>query len=156
MPNLSKAFSVQKDETNIGSFLLSHCGIAKHFHSIVSNESIFHCYSRSIDLFNYLSIYDTHTDKQIALLETYLTVVDNNYKFKLYLLDEYAAHTDVFALFILYYANFHFTQRFHMSAGTTSTRSWTFSGFNSKYDPDWRAKYFPNDNFWGKIDPYET
>ncbi len=50
-------------------------------------------------------------DIQIALIETYLTVKDNKYIHKLYILDSYNEYADTLSFFVLYYANYTFVQR---------------------------------------------
>lgn len=109
---------------------------------------ILHCYFCSKGSFNYVSIYDG--DKQIALIETYLTVIDYKYKHKLYILDEYKHLADTLSFFVVYYSSYNFAMRLHNSKGTVWAKSWSLSKYNNKYDPDWRERNFPSENFFGK------
>ncbi|MBQ8289204.1 MAG: hypothetical protein IJX76_10670 [Clostridia bacterium] len=159
--NLSRGLELKRGNECTGSFIRSRTGFWDYFYGLsVGNDRFFRCYTRSIGSYDYVSVYDLSfpgavETEQIALLETYLTVVDNKYKFKLYLLDEYAEDKDELIMFVLYYANYHFTERFHMSRGTTYTKAWSFSKNNQKVDPGWRNVHFPNENFFGKVDPYD-
>ena len=92
---------------------------------------------------------------QIALLETYLSVNDFKYTHKLYLLDDYNQFADTLSFFVLYYVSYNFSQRFHMSSGSTSAKSWSFSKYN-KYNPKWREIHFPNENFFGKTNLFNN
>lgn len=147
--NLTRAFLLYKNENIYGSIAFSKHGFMKSFYIIAldSGEN-FYCYSRSIGSFNYVSIYEG--DKQIALIETYLNTTDHKYVHKLYVLDEYNRFAETLSFFVLYYANFRFTERFHMSKGSFYEKSWSLSRYNNKYDPNWRETNFPDENFFGK------
>ena len=98
--------------------------------------------------FDYVPIY--HEDRQIGMIQTYLTVTNYKYKHKLYLLDEYAEYRELLALFTLYYSNHHYSTRFHMSFGIRYGWSWTYSNYSNKLNLTWLDEHFPNDDFWGK------
>ncbi len=147
--NLTRAFDLYKNDTIYGVILFSKHGFLKSFYVIaLYSGEIFHCYSLSRGSFNYISIYQG--DTQIALVETYLSVNDFKYTHKLYLLDDYNQFADILSFFVLYYASYNFSQRFHMSSGSTSAKSWSFSKYNNKYNPKWRETHFPDENFFGK------
>ena len=110
---------------------------------------VFYCFYLSKGSFDYVSVYSD--DKQIALIETYLNVNDYKYTHKLYILDNYKEFAEILSLFTLYYANFTFSRRFHMSKTSTYTKAWTISSYDYKYDPQWRETNFPDENFFGKI-----
>ena len=152
--NLTRVFHLYKDENIYGSIIFSKHGFMKSFYVIaLGSGEIFHCYSRSIDSFNYVSIYEG--GKQIALIETYLNTNDYKYIHKLYILDEYDRFADTFSFFVLYYANYCFAKRFHMSKGSYYRKSWSCSKYNDKYDPKWREINFPDENFWGKTNLFK-
>ena len=148
--NLTRVFQLYKNENAYGSIVFSKHGFMKSFYVItLDSGDIFHCYSRSKGSFNYVSIYQG--DTQIALIETYLNTTDYKYIHKLYVLDDYNKFADTFSFFVLYYANYRFAKRFHMSKGSYYEKSWSYSKYNDKYDPKWRETNFPNENFFGKI-----
>jgi len=147
--NLTRVFRLYKNENIYGSIVLSKHGFIKSFYAIAFDSGeVFHCYSRSIGSYNYVSIYEG--DKQIALIETYLNTNDYKYIHKLYVLDEYNRFADTLSFFVLYFANYRFAERFHMSKGSYYEKSWSFSKYNDKYNPKWRETYFPDENFFGK------
>ncbi len=152
--NLTRVFHLYKNENIYGSIVFSIHGFMKNFYVIALNSGeIFHCYSCSKGSFNYVSIYQG--DKQIALIETYLNTTDYKYTHKLYILDNYNKFAHTLSFFVLYYANYHFTERFHMSKGSYYEKSWSFSKYNYKYDPKWRETYFPDENFFGKTNKFK-
>ena len=152
--NLTRVFHLYKNENIYGSIIFSKHGFMKAFYVIaLDTGEILHCYSRSIGSFNYVSIYEG--DKQIALIETYLNTNDYKYIHKLYVLDEYNQFADTLSFFVLYYANYHFAERFHMSKGSYYEKSWSYSKYNDKYDPKWRETNFPDENFFGKINLFK-
>lgn len=152
--NLTKVFKLYKDENAYGSIVFSNHGFMKNFMVIALDRGeIFHCYSRSIGSFNYVSIYEG--DKQIALIETHLNTNDYKYTHKLYVLDDYRQFADTLSFFVLYYVNHRFTKRFHMSKGPYYEKSWSYSKYNEKYDPKWRETNFPDENFFGKTNPFK-
>lgn len=148
--NLTRVFDLYLNENKYGSIAFSKHGYYKSFYIITLDSGhIFHCYSRSIGSFNYVSIYEDN--KQIALIETLLNVDDYMYTHKLYVLDDYKPFAYTLSFFVLYYANFHFSYRFHMSIGNTQyVKSWSISKYNEKYNPDWRETNFPGENYFGK------
>lgn len=147
--NLTRVFYLYKNENIYGSIVFSKHGVLKSFYVIILDSGeIFHCYCLSRGSFNYVSIYQGET--QIALVETYLSVNDFKYTHKLYLLDDYIRFADTLSFFVLYYASYNFARRMHMSKGSLSERSWSFSRYTDKYNPKWREMHFPNENFFGK------
>ena len=147
--NITRVFDLYRNENKYGNIVFSEHGFHKSYYLIqLDNGPVFHCYSRSKGSFNYVSIYEK--DKQIALIETLLNVEDFKYTHKLYILNDYKQFADTLSFFVLYYANFKFSQRFHMSSGSQNVKAWSFSRYNYKYDPEWREKNFPNENYFGK------
>ena len=147
--NLTRVFDIYKNDDIYGCIVFSKHGFLKSFYVIALNSGeIFHCYCRSKGSFDYVSIYQG--DIQIALIETYLSVNDFKYTHKLYLLDDYNQFADMLSFFVLYYASYTFAKRMHMSKGSVSEKSWSFSKYNDKYNPKWRETHFPNENFFGK------
>ena len=100
------------------------------------------CYPLARGAYNYVPIYDGA--RQIALMETLMVSEDMKFKHKVYLLDSHADCAGYLAIFAIYYANYRFTDRFHMSLGTTVYRKWTISAFADRHDPDWRSEHFPS------------
>lgn len=147
---LTRVFRLYKNEKQYGSIAFSEHGFQKSQYIItLDSGEIFYCYSLSRGSFNYVSIY--HDDIQIALIETYLSVNDFKYTHKLYLLDAYKPFADTLSFFVLYYANYNFVQRLHMSKGSVTAKAWSFSKYADKYNPKWRETHFPYENFFGKI-----
>ena len=152
--NLTGVFHLYKNENIYGSIVFSKHGFLKSFYVIaLDSGEIFHSYSRSIGSFNYVSIYQE--DKQIALTETYLNTNDYKYTHKLYVLEDYNKFADTLSFFVLYYANYRFAERFHMSKGSYYEKSWSYSKYNDKYDPKWRQTNFPDENFFGKTNLFK-
>lgn len=142
-------FLLYKNENFCGSVMLLKQGIYKSCYRMeLSDGKTFSFYCRSKGSFNYVSVY--YDNIQIALIETYLCVTDFKYTHKLYICDSFSAFADFLSFFVLYYAGFTFTKRFHMQVGSTYAKSWSVSRYNSKYDEKWREKNFPDDNFFGK------
>lgn len=154
MTNLTRAFHFYKNDCLCGGIVFSKHGFLKSFY-VVTLESgeILHCYNLSQGSFDYVSVY--LGDKQIALLETYLNANDYKYTHKLYILDEYDRLAETLSFFTLYYANFHFAKRFHMSTGSVYETSWSYSKYKNKYNEMWRETHFPNENFFGKLNIFQ-
>lgn len=153
-PNLTRLFNLSQNDSSYGSIVFSRHGIYESFYVITLNcGKILHCYYTSKGSFDYISIYSA--DQQIALIETYLNVNNYLYTHKLYILDDYHEFSDILSFFVLYYANFNFSKRFHMSMSSVSEKSWTFSKYNNKYNPNWRKLHFPNEDFFGKINRFD-
>ena len=140
-----------------GTIALSLHGFARSFYVITASDHVLHAYRRSIGDFSYLSVYllspDCRQEEQIALAETYLTTTNYLYTHKIYLLDAYAEQKDIVSMLMLYVANRHYTHRGSGFYGKMVEKEWTFSTYNDKYDPSWRETHFPNENYWGKINP---
>ena len=148
--NLTRRFRLYRNESSYGSIAFSKHGWMKSFYVISLNSGeTFHCYCCAKGTFRYVSIYQEK--KQIAVLETYLCVSDDKYSHKLYILDEYDQYAEALSFFAVYYASLTFSKRFHMSRGSVSQRAWSLSRYNDKYDPTWREKNFPDEDFFGKI-----
>ena len=146
--NLTRGFVLYKNDTEYGSIVFSRHGYHRSFYVITLNSGeTFYCYYRAKGAFVYVSVYQG--DTQIALIETYLSVNDFKYTHKLYLLDDNARFADALSFFVLYFANYRFTNRFHMTKGSITERVWSFSKYNDRYDPKWREIHFPNENFFG-------
>lgn len=149
-PKLTRGFTLYENDLLYGSFVFSTQGYMKSFYTIaLDSGEILHCYCRYTGDFNCISIYQG--DKQIALVETCLTVRDGKYTHKLYLLDGYENLAKTLSLFVLYYANYTFVKRMHMSKGVYKEKAWSYSKYNDKYDPTWRETHFPYENFFGPI-----
>jgi len=140
-----------KDQSNtIGCMYHNSTGYFKHRYVIsLSDGKCFDCYYCMKERFDYVSIYEGET--QIGLIETYLTVDDYKYRHKLYVLDDYSEYRDILTLFVIYYSNYTFSKRFHMTIGTHVGYGKTYSHYNRKYDPEWRENHFPEENYWGQI-----
>ncbi len=148
--NISRVFDLYRNGNLYGSIAFSKHGFLKSFYVIaLDNGEILHCYNLSKGSFDYVPVY--LDNKQIALLETYLNVNDYKYAHKLYILDEYDRFAETLSFFTLYYANYRFAKRFHMSKGSAYEKTWSFSKYKDKYDEKWRETHFPNENFFGKI-----
>lgn len=148
--NQTRGCNLSKNDEHIGTILFfKHDLFASFYQVILPGHRNLHAYCLYKNNFHYVSFYLGET--QVALLEVYLTVTGYKYRYKLYLLDSYSDMCDVLSLFILYYANIEFTHRFHMSGGTTMRKAWIRSKYGDRYDADWKEKYFPDENFWGKV-----
>ena len=146
---LTRVFCLYKNNKTYGKIAFSKHGFLKNFYIMTLNSGeTFYCYCRSKDNFDYVSIYTE--EKQIAMLETHLSVNDYKYVHKLYISDDYNRFADILSFFVLYYASYNFVKRFHMSKGSVSERSWSYSKYNDKYNPEWRKQNFPDENFFGK------
>ncbi|MBR2915189.1 MAG: hypothetical protein IKC06_05215 [Clostridia bacterium] len=147
--SVTRTFRLNKNGVDYGSVFFTKFGFMQNFYGIsLDNGETFQCYYRSAGSFNYVSIYQG--DTQIALVETYLSVNDHKYTHKLYILEDYDRLADTFLFFVLYYASYTLTRRFHMSKGSVNTKSYSFSKYNFKYDENWRETHFPDENFFGK------
>lgn len=151
---VTQKFCLSRDEKFYGKILFHSSGaLSGHYEIQLTDGSSFQCYDCAISSFHYISIYQE--EKQIALVETYLSVQNYKYTHKLYLLDEFRPHAETLSFFVLYFASYHFAKRFHMSIGHRSGKSWTFSRYNDKYDLNWRETHFPEENFFGKTHPFD-
>lgn len=147
--NITRAFRVYKNDNDYANIVLSKHGLLKSCYIIeLYSGEVFHCYRRSKGSFSYVSIY--YGDNQIALIETYLNTNDYKYTHKLYIKEDYDEFADVLSLFVLYYSNYNFCKRFHMSKGSYNQKSWSFSRYNNKYNPKWHEINFPDEDFFGK------
>ena len=135
--NLTRVFQLHRNDIIYGSVAFSQHGVYKSFYDITLNSGeIFYCYPCAKGSFDYVSIY--LRDKQIALIKTNLSTNDYKYRHKLYLIEEFRVFADTLSFFVWYYANYTFSKRFHMSKNSVSTKAWSFSKYNNKYDPRWR------------------
>ena len=153
--NQRRNFCLYRDGEKYGDIFFIRHGFLKSFYMIdLDDGTDFCCYVRLIDSFSYISIYRDR--KQIALVETLLSNDDYKFVHKLYILKQWERYADTLAFFVLYYANFCFTRRFHMSMGSvTVKRARSFSDYNHKYDPSWRETHFPDDNYFGKLHVFD-
>lgn len=151
--NITRTFYLYRNDELYGTVVFSKHAFWGSFYVIaLKGGEVFHCFDRYVDSFHYISIYRNET--QIALIETYLNVTDLKFTHKLYLLDEYRQFADTFSFFTVYYAGYCFAHRFHMSSGSTYRKGRSITNYAYKYNPQWRAKHFPNENFFGKIDAF--
>ncbi len=148
--SVCRLFELSVNNEIIGSILYSKHGFLKYRYQISLNYGhIFYCYHYAKGSFDFISIYDN--DKQIALLETFLNVSDYLYTHKLYILPEYDNFYDLLTFFVLYYANYAFNNRLHMSKGVTRQGVlWCITRYKDKYSPRWRDEHFPEEDFFGK------
>ncbi len=152
--SVTRKFEIYKDGNITGNIVLFKDGFSKSFYAItLESGEVFHCYFLSKGDFDYVNIYEG--EKQIALIETYLSVNDFKYKHKLYILDDYDKYAEVLSFFVLYYANYKFAKRFQFSKGSYYEKSWSYSEYNDKYDSKWRETNFPDENFFGKTNLFE-
>ena len=150
----TRVFCLYKNDNLYGTMLFLKKGFFDECYVIaLDNGMKLNCYFRSIDSFNYVSVY--YNNQQIALVETYLNVTDNKYTHKLYILDEYNELAETLSLFVLYYASYTFTRRFHMSKSSVYVKAWSYSVYNDKYDPHWREDNFPDENFFGQLNRFK-
>ena len=63
-----------------------------------------------------------------------------------YLLDEYNCFAEIILFFVLYYANYTFLKRLHMSKVSVSEKTWTFSKYKDKFDFMWRKERFSEES----------
>lgn len=145
---LSQGLRYGRAGQNEGCFFLVRDGLWKSRYVIANGGESFSVYFLSKGSFEYLSIY--RDERQIALVEHYLTVVDNRERYKLYLLEEYRALGETLTLFLLYFDNWNHAERFPTVYGTRVTKAWSLSRYAHTYDPGWRAAHFPQENFFGK------
>lgn len=129
----------------------------------LTNSDIFYVYAYQENDFYYLSVYKNiyKQEQQIALIERMVGV---NCKYKLYLPDEFSDLSNVLSIFMLYFQNhltsfkpyFIITPR-GFSVGTRPDytfyryRSFCNSKAAQTYDPTWRERNFPSENFFGPI-----
>lgn len=152
--NRTRLFRLYQNDTPCGSIVCSEHGFLKRYYVItLENGEIFYCYPRSKGSFDYVSVF--LKDVQIALVETYMNTNDYKYTHKVYLLDNYQTYAETLSFFVLYYASYTFAERFHMSSGSFHQKAWSISRYNDMYDESWREKYFPNENFFGKINLFD-
>jgi len=148
--NFTRRFDIFRNNSPYGTVALwKQSFLAVCYVLTLNTGKTFHCYYTAKGSFSYISVYDG--EKQVALVETYLNTEDYKYTHKLYVLNDYNAYTEAFIFFVLYYSNYSFSKRFHMTYGSTYTSARTFSKHNDKYNPDWREKHFPNENYFGKF-----
>lgn len=152
---ITRIFRVSRNGEEYAEVMYTTQGVCKDCYIIQTvMGKAFECYIHVKDSFNYVSVY--HGERQIALIETYLNVSDYKYTHKAYILDEYKEFWDLTAFFILYYSSYRFCKRFHMSYGYSQYHyGRNFSVYNDKYDPKWREKNFPDENFFGKLNRFD-
>ena len=140
---IGRQFLLYRNQVPYGRTAFTKHGIYKNYYIIsLDTGTNLLCYSYEEGSFDYVSIY--HGDKQIAQIETCLNVSDYKYTHWLYILDEYAYLADTLSLWTLYYANYRFVKRFHMSKTRTIQYARSLSRYKDKYDPTWRKTHFPD------------
>ena len=143
--SITRIFRLYKNDSMCGSVAFYKKDFMKNYYLIeLDDGTAFRCYFRAKDTFNYISIY--HGKTQVALVETDLSAKDYKYTHRLYILEDYDRFADILSFFVLYYSNYHFCKRFHMSKGYYYVKVWSFSRYNNKYDPEWRKTNFPDEN----------
>lgn len=147
---LSRRLRIETDGGIIARFALSRHGIYKSYYKIMfpDGEELC-CYTYAHKSFSYLCFYKGGT--QIALAETYLVSIDGKHNHKLYLLDEYEAYADILSLLLLHHVNHTFTKSLFAQKSTMRSFVFTISAYKQMYDPAWRERHFPKENFWGRI-----
>ena len=142
---IRRQFLLYRNQEPYGRIAFSRHGIYKNYYIISLDTGMkLLCYSYAEGSFDYVSIY--HGDKQIAQIETFLNVVDYKYTHQLFVLDEYSYLVDSLALWVLYYANYRFVKRFHMSKTHSFRYARSLSKYKNKYDPMWRKTHFPDED----------
>lgn len=126
----------------------------------LTDSDVLFVYAYIKDDFHYLSVYKSifKQEKQIALIER---LVGISCKYKLYLPDEFSDLANVLSIFMLYYENHinSFKPYFIITPlgfSVITSSDFIYERFcNSKtaqtYDPTWRERHFPNENFFGPI-----
>ena len=150
-PSMFKNSVVEKNGAPLGGFSFSKVGLYKKRYvitdAVLGREYFAYTYAHGS--FEYISIY--FGDAQIALVENYLNTINLCNNYKLYILDEYDDCADLFALFVLYFDNWNYTHRINMQRGSYHTYVVAqFTRYKKMYDPEWREKYFPDEDFFGK------
>lgn len=147
LEDLSQNVKIFDKENEIASFVYSKHGFLKSCYKITYKDKAINCYKYSKGRFDYVSFY--LNEKQIAELQIYTTIVDQKYNYKIYLLDEYKELTEILSMFVLYYANYNYTERFHMSKGTeVSYTLYQLTRYKKKYNPSWVSTHFSQSNFF--------
>ena len=147
LEDLSQNVKIFDKDNEAASFVFSKHGFLKSCYKITYKEKTLNCYKYSKGRFDFLSIYDS--DKQIAEIQIYTTCIDNKYNYKIYLLDEYKEMAEIFSMFVLYYANYNYTDRFHMSKGVEVTYTvYQLTRYKKKYNPNWLRENFAQTNFF--------
>ncbi len=146
----SRRLRVETDGGTVAHFAYSRHGFCKSCYRITlsGGEEIL-CYLHASNSFSYLCFYKDGV--QIALAETYLVSTNGAYNHKLYLLDEYGAHADICALLVLHHANHTLTKSLSAQNHTVYHHALSFSRYTCKFDPTWRERHFPKENFWGRM-----
>ena len=146
----TRRFEIHRNGSLYGSVALWNQGFLKQCYVINMNSGrTFHCYYTAKGSFGYITVYDG--EKQVALVETYLSTQDFKFMHKLYILDEYSSYSEAFIFFVLYFANYRYSKRFHMTWGSTYSSSYSVSKYSYKYSPEWREVNFPDENYFGKL-----
>ena len=139
----TRIFQLYSNDENVGVLYHSHHGFMKRCHVIeLLNGDKIYAYTYSKGKVEYVSFY--LNEKQIAQMEVFIgRVVSNMYTYTIYLLDGFAKYHQVFCLFALHYASYHHAERLEINQGkTTSTSAYTISPYNDKFDPNWKALHF--------------
>ncbi len=148
--SVTEVMQCRKNGADFGRFSRCRSGWLESRYIIFSQETnrTLQAYPLCRGDFEYITIY--LEQKQIALIEHYLTTVNQKDRYKIYLMENFAQLGDILSLFTLYYDNKNHARRYHMSSGISVKKSWSFSRYKDKYDPAWREKHFPDENFFGR------
>lgn len=147
LEDLSQNVKIFDNENEIASFVFSKHGFLKSCYKIIYSENTINGYKYSKGRFDYVSFY--LNDKQIAELQIYTTTIDNKYNYKVYLLDEYKKLAEILSMFVLYFANYNYADRFHMSKGTKINYTiYQLTRYKRKYNPSWVSENFAQSNFF--------
>ena len=148
--SVTEVMQCRKNGADFGRFCRCRSGWLKSRYviSVPERNRTLQAYPFSRGDFEYISIY--LEQEQIALIEHFLTTVDQKDRYKIYLPENFAQLGDILSLFTLYYDNENHARRYHMFCGTSVKKSWSFSRYKDKYDPAWREKHFPDETFFGR------
>ena len=146
----TREFRITKNGEPFGSICQHRLDFHSSYYTVcLSGSKQLNCYAYAQGRFHFISIYDG--DQQIASLVTDQNVRNFKYFHYLYLLDTCRQYAEILSFFAVYFANYHFAHRFHMSISTVKGRSWTISNLNFKYDPSWLRNNFPDSAYLAEI-----
>ena len=152
--NVKNRFRIRQNESPVGTVQYSHHGFLKsRYEMLLDDGTVVYGYAYSWGKFDYLSIYAG--DEQIALLETYMVSENDCFRHKLYLMETHENLAQLLSFFSVYYVAGKFVTRNNGYFGTGVQYAWSFSRYRRMYDPAWRERNFPNDDFWGKINRFD-
>ncbi len=156
-------FIVYNDLTPIAQITYKRKFYKTRYKIELSDSDCLYIYAYYKKGFHYLCVYKNvyKQEKQIALIERGVALT---YTYKLYLPDEFSDFANVLSIFMLYYENSMSSINLHLSFGLNGLSIHSGSDFTlglyevfcnnnaaKKYDPTWRERNFPNENFFGPI-----